>query len=236
MLKKNKSTKQVGYAESAYNWETNLVKSIKATRTLAVMWATFSSIIAILAVGALFMLIPLKSYEPYLISVDEQTGYLKEIRPLAQGNLQQDEAVTTANIVRFIRNRENFDLYTIKQNHYIAQLLSTGSVQNDFNKILDPNNKQNLIKKYGQRVKITTFIKSVSKLNNSTYSVRFKTVNKENTTTLTQHWVSILRMKYTQKPMSNEYRFDNPLGFQVTSYTKEQETILPDENGNRIAQ
>lgn len=221
--------------EQAVSWETSMVKLYKAKSALAVLWATFASLIAIGAVAALMLIIPLKTYEPYVISVDEQTGFLQELRPLTEGNLHEDESVTIANIVRFIRARENFDMYNLIQNHYIAQLLSTGKPQSDFNSLLDPLYRDNLPKKYGRRVIITSHIKSIARLNDSTYSVRFRTVKKENTTSLTQHWVSIVRFRYTQKPISNEYRFDNPLGFQVIGYTKEQETILQDVNGNRIS-
>ena len=37
----------------------------------------------------------------------------------------------------------------------------------------------------------------------------------------------MIRFRYTTSPLKNEYRFDNPLGFQVTDYRRDQES-LPD--------
>src|SRR6185312_6478668 len=40
-------------------------------------------------------------------------------------------------------------------------------------------------------------------------------------------WVAVIRYRYSDAPMSLEDRFVNPLGFQVTSYRKDQEVLTP---------
>ena len=40
----------------------------------------------------------------------------------------------------------------------------------------------------------------------------------------THDWVSLVRFRYTAAPMRNAWRFDNPLGFQVLEYRRDQET------------
>jgi type IV secretion system protein VirB8 len=36
-----------------------------------------------------------------------------------------------------------------------------------------------------------------------------------------------VRFRYTDTPIKNEWRFDNPLGFQVYDYRRDQETVTP---------
>ncbi len=37
--------------------------------------------------------------------------------------------------------------------------------------------------------------------------------------------VALVRFRYTSAPMRNEWRFENPLGFQVLEYRRDQETL-----------
>ena len=60
--------------------------------------------------------------------------------------------------------------------------------------------------------------------NSRTALVRFSTDQKTVTDTTTRSWVSLVRFRYTAAPMRNEWRFDNPLGFQVVEYRRDQET------------
>jgi type IV secretion system protein VirB8 len=34
----------------------------------------------------------------------------------------------------------------------------------------------------------------------------------------------VVKFRYTSTPVKNEWRFDNPLGFQVTDYRRDQES------------
>jgi type IV secretion system protein VirB8 len=41
---------------------------------------------------------------------------------------------------------------------------------------------------------------------------------------VTRNWVSLVRFRYSGAPIRNEWRFDNPLGFQVLEYRRDQES------------
>ncbi|TIT86395.1 MAG: type IV secretion system protein, partial [Mesorhizobium sp.] len=67
--------------------------------------------------------------------------------------------------------------------------------------------------------------------NASTAIVRFSTTQKSETEATVQHWISVVRFRYTDTPVRNEWRFENPLGFQVYSYRRDQETVSPEQGG-----
>lgn len=185
----------------------------------------------VIGVAGMFMvaaLLPLKTFEPYIVEVDKTTGFMEVKSGLTQPlTLSDEEAVTQAYVVRFIRARESYSADRVEENVNLAALLSADDAAADLQKLYADTNRDNPIKKYGKNVKITTEIKSVSFPNKSTAIVRFATQTTENLTPpRTDHYVAVLRFRYTTTPMKNEWRFDNPLGFQVTSYQRDQETVV----------
>lgn len=213
------------YYEEARTWEHDIARKNRASRAIAWIIASVMTLLAVLALIALVMLVPLKSYEPYMVVVDKATGFVEVKRPMAEGVLTQDEAVTTFNVVRYVKMRETYDPKALKENFEIAQLLATGDAARELTEIYSPANPKNPIKVLGLNALVAVTVKSVTFPNGRTALVRFSTEEKSQTNTVTRHWVSLIRFRYTATPIKNEYRFENPLGFQVTEYRRDQETV-----------
>lgn len=214
------------YYQSGDAWEQEIVKKAKRSRTLAWFVTTIFAGITLLSLIALVMLVPLKSFEPYIVEVDKNTGYLEVKSGLTRpANLTDQQAVTQANIVRYIRSREGYDPYAIEQNFKIAALLSTGNAARELQDLYSAANVQNPARLYGKAKRVTTEIASVTFPNSSTGIVRFATSEVSDTDAITRHWIAVVRYRYTDTPTANEWRFENPLGFQVYDYRRDQETV-----------
>lgn len=224
------------YYQAGASWEDDTHRSLRRSRTFAWMLTSVFGVIAILSLGALVLVLPLKQYEPYMVAVDKTTGYLEIARALKPGDLAGDEAVATANIVRYIRARETYDPRMIKSNFDLAQLLSTGVAASDLVSEFTPSNPKSKDKVYGTETQISVTVKSVSFLNKTTATVRFFTEEKRQNSVRREHWVSVVKFRYTSTPMKNEYRFDNPLGFQVIEYRRDQESMPDAPQPNRVIQ
>ncbi|MEH6952995.1 VirB8/TrbF family protein (plasmid) [Nitrobacter sp. NHB1] len=211
------------YADGA-TWERDIARRNRNSRALAWIVAAVMAIVALGALGTLALLVPLKTYEPYMVVVDKTTGFVEVKRPMAEGPLTQDEAVTTFNVVRYIKARETYDPKALKDNFDLAQLLATGDAARELTEIYSPANPSNPVKLQGANTVIAVNIKSVTFPNNRTALARFSTEEKSSTNIITRNWVSLVRFRYTSAPMRNEWRFDNPLGFQVLEYRRDQET------------
>lgn len=211
------------YAEGA-TWEHDLARRNRNSRALAWIVAAVMTIVAIAAISTVALLVPLKTYEPYMVVVDKTTGFVEVKRPMAEGSLSQDEAVTMFNVVRYIKARETYDPRALKDNFDLAQLLSAGDAAREFTEIYSPANPQNPVKILGTNTEIAVTIKSVTFPNNRTALVRFSTEQKSATNVITRNWVSLVRFRYTSTPMRNQHRFENPLGFQTLEYRRDQET------------
>lgn len=211
------------YVDGA-TWEQDIARRNRNSRALAWIVAAVMSVVAVGALGTLALLVPLKTYEPYMVVVDKTTGFVEVKRPMAEGPLTQDEAVTTFNVVRYIKARETYDPKALKDNFDLAQLLATGDAARELTEIYSPANLKNPVKVYGTNTVVAVTIKSVTFPNNRTALARFSTEEKSSTNIIIRNWVSLVRFRYTSAPMRNEWRFDNPLGFQVLEYRRDQET------------
>ncbi|MGZ7870444.1 virB8 family protein (plasmid) [Methylobacterium radiotolerans] len=212
------------YFEEAATWEHSVARAERRSRSLAWVIATIMTAVALTALGTLALVLPLKTYEPYMVEVDRSTGFVEVKRPTAVGPLSQDEAVTMFNVVRYIRARETYDPKALKENYDLAQLLATGDAARELTEIYSPVNPANPIKLNGTGTTTTVTIRSVTFPNRRTALVRFATDDKSGTGILHHDWVALVRFQYASTPMRNEYRFENPLGFQVVEYRRDQET------------
>lgn len=211
------------YADGA-TWEHDIARRNRNSRALAWIVAAVMSVVAVVALGVLALLVPLKTYEPYMVVVDKTTGFVEVKRPMAEGALSQDEAVTMFNVVRYIKARETYDPRALKDNFDLAQLLSAGDASRELTEIYSPANPANPVKIYGRNTEVAVEIKSVTFPNARTALVRFSTDERSASNVVTRHWVALVRFRYTATPMRNQWRFENPLGFQAVEYRRDQET------------
>jgi type IV secretion system protein VirB8 len=215
------------YFKAGATWEDETHRILRRSRSLAWTVTAVFGVIAGASLLALNLMLPLKQFEPYVIAVDKTTGFIEVARALKPGALSENEAVTTANLVRYVRARETYDPRALKDNYDLAQLYSTAMASAELERDFEPSNPNSKDKVFGRETKIEVTVKSVSFLNKNTATVRLQTVTKRQNTAKTEDWVSVIRFRYTTSPLKNEYRFDNPLGFQVTDYRRDQES-LPD--------
>lgn len=213
------------YYRQGATWETDVARRNSGSRRIAWIVASVFGLLAAAQAAALVMLLPLKTYEPYIVEVDRSSGFVQEKRALVPGALSDNEAVTMSNVVRYIRARETYDPKALKENFDLAQVLSTGKASIDLTSLYTPGAPNNPIDILGRSANISVSIKAVSFPNKTTALVRFSSFVNKPTEVVTQNWQALVRFRYTSTPASNQYRFDNPLGFQVTEYRRDQETI-----------
>ncbi|SFJ44223.1 type IV secretion system protein VirB8 [Phyllobacterium sp. CL33Tsu] len=220
------------YFSEAVRWENDVIRTVKRSRRVAWIVAGFSALLAGLAMACLALLLPLKSFEPYVIEVDKTTGFMEIKRPLAEGDLTQSEAITRMNVVRYVKARETYDPASVQDNFDLAQLLSTGDAQRDLLNLYGPSSPTNPVNRFGRQTRVLPTIKSIQIPNNKTAIVRFSTQRIGQDTGPEEHWVALMHFRYSREPMTNEWRFDNPLGFQIQDYRRDQESVPASEQGH----
>lgn len=218
MFDKTESTNLQRYFKDGETWEQEMIANAFQSRNRAWILSFSCMGIAVLSLITLLLLLPLKTFEPYVVTVDRNTGYLEVTKGLYQGDLTQDEALTQANLVKYVSLRESYNPSVLRENYELVSLMSQGMALKEFQQLWNGENPNNPSIVHGRKAVVDITIQSVSFLNERTASIRFQRTLKENNQTKISYWMAIIDYQYTQKPMKMADRFLNPLGFQVTSY------------------
>jgi type IV secretion system protein VirB8 len=94
------------YMNAGNTWDREIFSNMQQSRNRAWLLSFVCMGIAILSLITLVLILPLKTFEPYVVTVDRSTGYLEVTKGLSQGNLTQDEAITEANLVKYVAPRK----------------------------------------------------------------------------------------------------------------------------------
>ncbi len=215
------------YYKEAETWSSDRNRSLDNSRKWALIVASILAFVAIAQAIALIILIPLKTIEPYTLLVDKQTGYVEELRPLQNATITPDEALTRSFLVQYVLAREGFDIDTLQRDYRKVYLWSAGKVRTGYANSVQASNPSSPLARLPRETRLNAEVRSVSMLSDSTAMVRY------NLTRLDQSGqardlgarVSVLRWTYSGGPMTVEDRLINPLGFQVTRYSSDVESL-----------
>nr|WP_298929430.1 VirB8/TrbF family protein [uncultured Erythrobacter sp.] len=214
----------------AESWATSVTDDLERSSRRAWTVAIIAALVALLEAIALVFLLPLKTVEPYTLLVDRQTGNVEALAPLEESIVTPDAALTRSMLVQYVTSRESFLQDALQQDYRKVGLMSDNAVRQQYNRAMDASNPSSPLAFLPRRAMISTEIKSVSSLDNSRAMVRFTTARTDPGAAPqpSQHWVAVIGYRFVAAEMSEADRYLNPLGFQVTSYRRDAET-LPEE-------
>ena len=225
-VKPHKAKELERYFEDGRSWEYDSIGQMRTSRNRAWILAAVFAVLAFMSLGSLFALMPLKQFEPYVITVDKATGHLEMARGLQTGPLTQDEALTQSLLVRYVSAREGYFPALNPLNYDQVSLWSEGDALDRYQSAWSRSNPDNPAKILGNEAEITTEIRGVNFLNDRTASVRFTRIQTERGREQTSHWAAIITFRFVETPTRMRERFQNPLGFQVSKYRLDQETLV----------
>jgi type IV secretion system protein VirB8 len=215
------------YYREAEGWSHDRQRAVDRSVRLAWIAAAVAAVIALIEAFALFALIPLKRDVPYTLLVDRQTGYVQALKPLENDGLTADAALTRSFLVQYVIARERFDIDSLQENYRKVGLWSGGEARDRYVAAMSASNAASPLASLPRRATIDVQIRSVSSLSANTAMVRFSTVRTDPgaRAQLAQNWQAVVSYRFSDADMSAEDRLTNPLGFQVTRYRKDPETL-----------
>lgn len=215
----------------AASWATSVTEDLERSSRRAWTVAIIAAIVALLEAIALVFLMPLKTVEPYTLLVDRQTGNVEALAPLDTQVVTADAALTRSFLVQYVIARESFALPTLQDDYRKVSLWSDGRVREAYQRTMNAANPASPLSALPKGSAIRAQVKSVSTLGEGRALVRFLTtrVDQGAAPQPPQHWAAIVNYSFSNAEMSEADRYVNPLGFQVTSYRRDAET-LPEEN------
>ncbi len=217
-----------GYYEAAKTWAGGQLKAAERQTRIAWRVAAGAAAIAVLLAITLMLLVPLKSVQPYVLTVDRQTGSVEAAASLNDGTLTQNEAVIQAQLAGYVIARETFDSTDLAQQYRRVQVMSSPSVRSAYVAQMAASNPASPLKSLNRGDTVSIEIRSVSLIAEGAALVRYtatRTAEGAGTGLSTNH-VAAISFGFNGRPLRQADRYDNPLGFQVTRYRTDAEGVI----------
>ena len=213
------------YFTKAESWALDTQGMSDRSRRTAWLVAGIACGVAAFEAVALAMLAPLKTVEPITLLVDRQTGYVQSLDPASPRRVVADQALTQSFLAQYVMAREGFDRATVSLDYRKVALWSAGAARASYLAAMATDSPSSPFKRFPAGVGEVVRVKSVSQLRPGTALVRFDTWREDpnGRAGIAQPWISVVRYRYSEAPMSLEDRLINPLGFQVLSYRRDAE-------------
>jgi type IV secretion system protein VirB8 len=215
------------YFAEARRWDEDRLAAALRSRRLAWVVAGVAGGLAIAAVGAVALLAPLKTVEPFVVRVDRTSGAVDVMRGLSatEGPVRYEEAVSKYFLAQYVRSRESYLDPAAEDAFRLVALLSAPAEQRrwaDVYRGSNPESPQNL---YGPDGEAIVAVRAISFIGDDVANVRFRRTVRGAQQTLETDWIATIAFTYTRAPMSETDRLRNPLGFQVISYRSDPEVV-----------
>ena len=198
-----------------------------AIQSKRIAWgiATGACALAVVSVGAVAMLAPLKTVEPYVIRVDKTSGETEVVTALKGPQPRTyEDAVNRYFISQYVRLREGWLNDAARENAYTVMLMSDPLESGRYLNSVQSSNKNAPSNIYSDKGYVSIAIRSISFLSPTVAQVRYtKIINFGQNTPVAQNWNAIMTFKYTTAPEHEKDRNINPLGFQVVNYRSDPE-------------
>lgn len=215
------------YLGEARSWETNRLLASQKSERLAWRIATVAGLLCAASIVAVAALAPFKTVEPYVIRVDNSTGIVDVVSALKNSKSNYEESVNKFFVQWYLRYREGYSRDLAEEYYYAVGLMSSPTEQQRFFAYFDPKKPTSPLNVYGDFAKVKIVLKSTSFIQPNVALVRYsKEVQRGNDIPSITHWAATIFFRYSGAPMAEKDRAINPLGFQVTEYRNDPDSLV----------
>lgn len=164
---------------------------------------------------------------PVVLRVDNATGAVDGVQTMAEKEATYGEITDQYWLNQYVLNRESYDDNTIQKSYEATGLMSTPEVAHQYQALYRGANARDQV--LGKYARIAVTVRSiVPDVEMGIGSVRFTTqqMHSNGTKKAPRNWIATVRYHYLRKvAMKPEARRINLLGFQVSSYRIDPETL-----------
>jgi len=213
-----------GYFKAAEDFYEEGYGRIKASRDRAWIVAATAVVLAGLAMLAVAFLAPLKRTDLVPVVVDRSTGEAHIETQLTGQTISQQEAVRKADLATYAIARESFDRPLVNQYFSAVQSRSSEAVLKPYVAQFQSGMPETIYTKYAGATR-SIDVRSVVLLDDTTGQVHFTATVTKSTAVTAENFIATVEFKYSAEGMGFTQRLRNPLGFVVTAYRVDQESL-----------
>ncbi|MFC3715152.1 virB8 family protein [Luteimonas soli] len=214
------------YQEAAAGWESAEIAAVKRSEKRAWRVAISAAVLAGLAVLAVVLLTPLKTVEPFVVQVDK-IGAANTVTLLDTRSITANEALDKYWLGQYVNYREEYLNQTSYGNYRATRLLSSQAVGSAYFQQANPENPRSPSAVYGTKGTVEISVTSITFISKNQAQVRFVRREKRNSDQqpVETRWIATIAYQYLNPPLKEAERLINPVGFQVTDYRLDPETV-----------
>lgn len=216
------------YLAATQNLECDHLSELLASRRRAWQVALAASLLTLTSLIAVAALTPLKQVTPVVLRVDNVTGHVDMITTVNRIEHSYGEVVDSYFINQYILNRETYDYSTLQTLYDTTALLSSPEMQEQYYSLFSGATARQ--HQWGANVKVQVHIQSIipnTKARTAVIRLTTQAHHAQRGLDAKQHWIVTLSYRYVDALMGVTERRHNPLGFQITSYRRDPETVTP---------
>ncbi len=229
-------SKSKSSASSSRDWASDKYQHVVVQRNLLALISLGALAVAVISVLSVYAMAPLKSVEPYLLTIDEKSGYTQRVEPVSRNQYASNEAIDRYFLSQYLYARETYTSSLLKYNTNVVRTMSTPNVFFKFRPTMDPNVPTSLpavLKNLGQR---EIRIRSINYIQNPAVAgsaattpekiaqIRFVVADTFSGNALpAENLVATITFEYASLDLNEQEQLLNPLGFTVTAYQVQKE-------------
>ena len=217
-----KSAEQV-----AYSFEDEVFFQLRSQRNRWMVVAILALMLAVVAMVTVSALLPLKETKPFVVMVDRTTGEAEKVVQIRPANLEEQEAVRQAELVSYVIDRETYDVADNQTRIPDVLTRSQEQARSSLVRLWTKGNDNYPPDIFSNRSRLLVKIISITLLTDETAQVRFrKKLETEGERTVERDFVATVGFEFQPRVERNlEDVWKNPLGFAVSSYRVDAETL-----------
>lgn len=217
------------------SWYNDRYEFVRVQRNVFALVTLLALGLSICAIFAVSQLVPLKTVEPFVIQIDQKTGATQVVRQVQLRELSANEALNQYFIVQYCRARESFGGQERNWTNYsLVRVLSDQPVFYAFQRQIALSNPDSPGARLGsgglRQVQIGTVkFMDEKKLADGhevlRYIVKARVTENGSGQPKVLPKIIWIEFKYTELELSTDDRYLNPLGFRVTSYQVDDDSV-----------
>lgn len=212
------------YFAEAESWDRDRFVAAARSRRIAWIVASVAVALAIVAVGAIMALTPLKTVVPYVVTVDRSTGATDVTQELrGDKSITYDEAIRKYFLADYVRAREGWIPQAREEFFRKVLALSAREEQARWTAFYKKDNPDSPQNQFTANDAVFVAIRSVAFISPNVAQVRFVKRLERDQQAIETPAIATITFDVLSKPETEAGRYANPLGFQVKSYRADAE-------------
>jgi len=204
------------------NWYVDRYESITVQRNMLFLISIVALVATVIAVIFVSKVTLSKKVIPFVVEVEDKTGFTNIVNPYDSEKWTTDQAVNTYFLVNYLRARETYNVASyIYDYNTVVRLMSSSGVYSAFKESLSDANS-NPVLLYGANNSTALKIRSIQFLKvtpeESSAQIRFAVIEQSGGKQVYNKIVSVV-WSYVNMSLNFDDRVVNPLGFQIKAYS-----------------